>query len=117
EAMAGYVTDMENTLRLADAVKDVQLNEQTERLRASAMKSRTAAEKLRGMVRTVAERLNDRVDHYAKAAAEEYEMTSRWLVIAALVSVLLGLSTGLMVGQFGIAKAIRSLVACIHRLA
>ncbi|MGB8400783.1 methyl-accepting chemotaxis protein, partial [Bradyrhizobium sp.] len=117
DAFAEYVKDMENTLRLADGVKDVQLNDETERLRASAMKSRAAAEKLRKMVRTVAERLNERVDHFAKAAAEEYETASRWLVITAIAGVLLGLLAGFLVGQFGIAMPMRSLVGLLQRLA
>ena len=117
EAFAEYVKDMENTFHLAEGVKDVQLNDQTERLRASAMKSHAAAEKLRKMIRTVAERLNERVDHFAKAAAEEYETASLLLVIAAMAGILLGLFAGFMVGQFGIAMPIRSLVGLLQRLA
>jgi methyl-accepting chemotaxis protein len=117
EAMADYLKGMENTLRLAEGFTDAQFSEQAENLRASAMKSQAAADNLRGMIRNVFEQLNARVDHSAKAATEEYETTSRWLIIAALASVLLGLSAGFMVGQFGVARPMRSLVALLQRLA
>jgi methyl-accepting chemotaxis protein len=47
---------------VASETKDVQLSDQVERLRASAMNSQVLAAKLRSEMRAAAERLNDRVD-------------------------------------------------------
>jgi len=117
EAISVYEKDMAETLQLADAVKDAQLNAQTERLRDAAMKSRAAAEDVRAKVAAVADRLNARVEHFAQAAQEEYEQVSRLLAIVAGIGIVLGLAGGFMVGQFGIAKPMRALVGLLQQMA
>ena len=117
EALSAYEKDMAETLRLADGVKDIQLGEQTERLRDAAMKSRTAAENVRAKVAALADRLNGRVEHFAQAATEEYESVSRLLMIVAGVGIALGLSGGFIVGQYGIAKPMRALVGLLQQMA
>lgn len=117
EAMVTYEKDMENTLRLAGETTDSKLSDQAVRLRDAALKSEAAAEKLRVSVRAIAERLDYRVDQYAEAAAEEYVSVSRMMLIGAILGIVLGVSAGLMVGQFGIAKPMRTLVAVLQRLA
>jgi methyl-accepting chemotaxis protein len=117
EAMAEYRRDMENTLRIADEVKDPHLGAEATKLRDAAMTSRAAAEKLRLTVRGVADRLNERVAHFADAATEEYESTSRLLIIFSIVGVALGLVVGFTIGQYGIARPIRQLKAAMEALA
>ena len=117
EAMAAYTKDIEDMLRLADGAKDVQLSDQPQRLRDSALKGRVTAEKLKANIARVVDRLNDRVDYFAKAATEEYETVSRFMIVAATVGILLGMSAGFMVGQFGISKPMRALVGLLQRLA
>jgi methyl-accepting chemotaxis protein len=117
EAWAAYQKSMEATLRLVDGVKDTQLNEQTERMRDAAMRGRADAEKLQANVRAISNRLTDRVEAFAKAAADEYETTSRLLIIVAAGGIGLGLLLGFLIGQFGIAKPMRALVGLLQRLA
>jgi methyl-accepting chemotaxis protein len=117
EAMAEYKRSMENTLRLADTAKDGQLDADTAKLRDAAMKSRGAAEKLRASIRGVADRLNDRVDTFAAAAVEDYQTTSRLLIVLSVVGTLGGLLMGFMIGQFGIAKPVTQLKAAMEILA
>jgi methyl-accepting chemotaxis protein len=117
EAIAVYEKDMAETLQLADGVKDIQLSDQTEKLRDAAMKSRAAAEDVRAKVAAVADRLNARVENFAQAAAEEYEQVSRLLMIVAGVGIALGLAGGFFVGQFGIAQPMRALVGLLQRMA
>ena len=117
EAMAIYEKDMENTLRIANESADVKLSEQTMRLRESALNSEAAAEKLRANVRALAERLDIRVDEFAAAATEEYESVSRLLMIVAGIGIVLGMSTGFVIGQFGIAKPMRALVGLLQQVA
>ncbi|MDR3468025.1 MAG: methyl-accepting chemotaxis protein [Xanthobacteraceae bacterium] len=117
EAMAAYQNDIEDMLRIADGATDTQLSRQTEALRDSARKSQATAEALKVRIRDVADRLNERVDHFAKTATEEYESVSRLLIITATVGILLGISAGSMVGQYGIAKPTRILVGLLQRLA
>lgn len=117
ESWAAYHRSMQDTLRLADEAKDAKLNEQTERMRDAAMRGRADAEKLQTSIRAVADRLTDRVEAFAKAASNEYEATSRLLMIVAGIGIAFGLSIGFMVGQFGIAKPMRALVGMLQRLA
>ncbi len=117
QAIATYEKDLEETLRLADGTKDVQLSEQTEKLRDAAMKSRAAAEKLQAEVKTLADRLQGRVDHFAQTATEEYQSVSRLMIVIATIGIVLGVAAGFMVGQFGIAKPMRALVGLLQRLA
>ena len=117
EAISAYENDMAETLRLADGVKDIQLSEQTERLRDAAMKSRAAAENVRAKVGAVADRLNARVENFAKAATEEYESVSRLLMIVAGIGIALGITAGFLIGQFGIAQPMRALVGLLQQMA
>ena len=117
EAMADYKRNMENTLRIADEVKDAQLAADAAKLRDSAMKSRASAEKLRATVKGVADRLNERVANLSATATVEYETASRLMIIIAVVGVLFGMSAGFMIGQYGVAKPIRSIVELLRKLA
>jgi methyl-accepting chemotaxis protein len=117
EAMAEYQRDLQNTLSLADAAKNAQLGDTTIQLRDSAMKSRSAAEKLQGTIRAVADRLVERVEHFAKEANDDYETTSRLLMIVAAIGVVFGIVAGYLIGQFGIVKPIVVLKAVMEALA
>jgi len=117
EAWTAYQKSMENTLRLVDGTKDMKLNDVTEQLRDAAMHGRADAETLQASIRAVSDRLSERVELYAKAAAEEYEATSRLLMMVAGIGIVLGLSIGFLIGQFGIAKPMRALVGLLQRLA
>jgi methyl-accepting chemotaxis protein len=117
EAMAAYKLSMENTLRMADGVKDAQLGAETTQLRDAVMKSRAAAEHLRTTVRGLADRLNERVNNLATAATAEYESTSRLLIIFSIVGIITGLAAGFMIGQYGVAKPIRTIVELLRKLA
>jgi methyl-accepting chemotaxis protein len=105
-AMADYQRDLQNTLSLADSAKNVQLGDLTVQLRDATMKSRAASEKLQGTIRSVADRLVERVEFFAKEASEEYESTSRQLMIIAAIGIVFGVVAGYLIGQFGIVKPI-----------
>jgi methyl-accepting chemotaxis protein len=117
DAISVYKKSLEQTLQLADETKDVQLTEQVERLRASAMKSQAIAVKLRAEMRTAAEQLNSRVDQFVKNASNEYQTTSTQLVIVATVGILLGILSGFLIGQFGIVKPVVLLKAVMEAFA
>jgi methyl-accepting chemotaxis protein len=116
-ALSEYEKDLNKTLELADAAKDVQLSEQTERMRSAAMMSRAAADRLQTSVRAISEQLDHDVEQLAKAADEEYETTARQLTMGAAGGIVLGLVAGFMIGQFGIAKPMRALVGLLQALA
>ncbi len=117
ETMSVYEQDMEKTLRLADATRDVQLTEEVERLRVSAMNSQGTAIKLRTQLRAAAQQLNVRVDEFSKQASEQYHATSRLLVIVAAAGIAFGVLAGFLIGQFGIVKPINLLKGAMEALA
>ena len=117
ETMTAYQKSLENTLKLADETKDVQLHEQIERLRVSAMNSQTMAGKLRSDMRTVVTQLDDRVNEFAAQASEEYQKTSRQLMIVAAVGILFGIMAGYLIGQFGIVRPINLLKTVMEAFA
>jgi methyl-accepting chemotaxis protein len=116
-AMADYQRDLQDTLALADGAKNVQLGDMTIQLRDSVMKSRAAADKLQGSVRAVADRLIERVEFFAKDASDEYEATSRQLMIIAALGIVFGVVAGYLIGQFGIVKPIVLLKAVMEAFA
>ena len=115
--LAAYEKDMENTLRLAGEAKDVQLSGEVERLRASAMNSQVAAEKLRAEMGAASEQLDRRVDEFAKEASDGYQTTSRQVIIVAAVGIIFGILAGFLIGQFGIVKPINLLKAIMEAFA
>ena len=116
-AYAEYEKEADETFRVIGTAKDMQISEQTVRMRDAAMKSRGAAEKLQAKVKDVADRLNVRVENLAGDADEQYQQTSRMLMTVAAIGIVIGLSLGFVIGQFGIAKPMRALVAVLQRMA
>jgi methyl-accepting chemotaxis protein len=116
EALAEYRKSLAETIRLAEAAKDLKLDEQSVKLRDSALKSRDLSEKLRGQVRAVSNRLVERTEGFTKAAAEEYATKSWLMIIAATVATLLGLLGGFVVARFGIVNPMVELVQDAERL-
>jgi len=115
-ALAEYRAAVEDTFRMASLAKEAHLDEQTMRLRDAAMKGMAAAEQLQAAVRAVSNRLIERVDSFAKAAADEYASKSWLMIIAAAVGVVLGTAGGFVIARFGIVSPIVELVKDSRRL-
>lgn len=114
---ADYQRQLETTYQAAAAVTNFQMTEQLGRLRDEAMSSAEAANKLRVSLRDISETLQKDVDRESAAAADEYNRTSRLLLIVAGVGILMGLTIGFLIGQYGIATPIRQIVALLQKLA
>ncbi|WP_426610718.1 methyl-accepting chemotaxis protein [Bradyrhizobium sp. McL0616] len=117
EAFTAYKSQMDATLAAVEAEKSSKLSESADKLRDTALKSRTAAENLQGKIRELADRLNSRVEEKSKEAREQYESTSRLLTILAALGVVIGGVVGFVIGQYGIARPIRMIVGVLQELA
>ncbi|MEH2492029.1 methyl-accepting chemotaxis protein [Bradyrhizobium sp. AZCC 2230] len=117
DAFSAYKSQMDATLATVEAEKASKLSESADKLRDAALKSRTAAENLQGKMRELADRLNARVEEKSKEAHEQYESTSRFLVILAGLGVVIGGVLGFIIGQYGIARPIRMIVGVLQELA
>ena len=117
DAFSAYKSQMDATLATVEAEKASKLSESADKLRDVALKSRAAAENLQGKVRELADRLNARVEEKSKEAREQYESTSRFLIILAGLGVVIGGVLGFIIGQYGIARPIRLIVGVLQDLA
>jgi methyl-accepting chemotaxis protein len=112
-----YLKELDDTYVIASGIKDVQINADLAELRRSADESRQAAEALRTELRNMADELDRKVTQVSDGAAAEYTATSRLMIGAATLGILFGLGFGFLIGQYGIAKPIRGLVAILQKLA
>ena len=117
EAFAAYETSMENTFRLAEATQDAKVGEAVERLRDSVRTSGAANAVLQDKLRAVGARLNERIDIFAKDATAENDWASRLMIATASVGIVVGLLLGFLVGQYGVARPIRTIVHLLQKLA
>jgi methyl-accepting chemotaxis protein len=116
-ALSVYEAQMKETLNAVEAAKSAEVTGTAVKLRETVMKSRADAEVLQKSIRAVADRLDQKVEEDSKAADKEYASTSRLLTVIALSGVFFGLVFGFMIGQFGVAKPIRAIVALLQQLA
>lgn len=118
QKLAGlYRTEVEGTFAAAGAVTDFDASIEMQRLRHEAENSQAVAMKLREAMRSLTNRLDERMKRVSSSATDEYLEASNNLMIVAGVGIALGLIFGFMLGQFGIARPIRSAVAVLQRLA
>jgi methyl-accepting chemotaxis protein len=117
EAWAAYEQTLNATMAAATDEASGDVTETAKKLLQVVIKSREAAENLQSRVRAIAERLDQRVQEFKAASAEDYASTSRTLMIISVVSVLSGLLIGFMIGQYGVARPISRIVALLQQLA
>lgn len=112
-----YQREAQLTFKAAEAVTNFQSNEQLDQLRKEAAASSLMAENLRTVLRGFSDMLENETKNASESATLEYEATSRLMVIGAVVGIGLGLLFGFLIGQYGIAKPIRTVVELLQRLA
>ena len=103
---AAYENEIAGTFRAADAIKDFKMSAEMDALRKEAHSSAAVANKVRVRLRTLADGLDKDVGKVSDDATEEYQRVSKLMMIVATVGILAGLTFGLLIGQFGIAKPI-----------
>ena len=114
---AAYENEIAGTFRAADAIKDFKMSAEMDALQKEAHSSAAVANKVRVRLRTLADGLDKDVGKVSDDATEEYQRVSKLMMIVATVGILAGLTFGLLIGQFGIAKPIRTIVELLKKLA
>jgi methyl-accepting chemotaxis protein len=114
---ATYEKELTATFRAAEAVTSFQMTAEMDRLRSEAVSSGELANKVRVKLRALAEGLDQDVADVSSDATSEYQWVSKLMIVAASIGIVLGLTIGFMVGQFGIAKPMRGLVGLLQRMA
>ncbi len=112
-----YRKDLDATFQAADAVKDFKITPEMEKLRQEALTSTRVADQLHDKLRVLAKGFDEDVDKASKGASEEYQRVSELMIIAAAIGIAVGFALAFAVGQFGIAKPMRSLVGLLQRMA
>jgi len=117
EAYTAYKAQLARTLALVQAAKAEKKTLQSEELEAAVMKSWAESDKLQSSIKAVADRLNDRVEEFARAASDEYQSKSFLMICLAAGGIMAGILLAFVIGQFGIAKPLRGLVALLQQMA
>ena len=112
-----YQRELAATFAAADKVTGVQMSAEMDQLRKETLVSAELANKVRGKLHVLANDLDKDVAEVSAAATAEYLRVSKLMIVAAAIGIVLGVLFGFMVGQFGIAKPLRSLVALLQRMA
>jgi methyl-accepting chemotaxis protein len=114
--LKAYRSEAEDTLRKVEAIVS---GKQTSRdaLLESMMSSVERSNELQTAMREVANRLSVRVEGMAKDASDLYDRTSRMMMTVTAIAVIVGLVLGFIVGQYGVAKPMGSLVGLLQRMA
>ena len=116
-AIAAYEQSLKTTMSAVEAASSEKVTASAQALLADVMKSRVVADDLQAKVKKLADRLDERVDEFERQTAEEYSATSKTLIVGAVISIMMGMALGFLVGQFGIARPIRSMVMLLQQLA
>jgi len=114
---ADYQRQQEVTFKAAEAVKNLQMAEELQRLRDAVEVSRLVAEKLRAAIIAMVNDLDKRVARVSTDATAEYNHVTTLMMWVAGVGIALGLLFGILIAQFGIVAPMRSLVGLLQRMA
>ena len=112
-----YAPELAHTFETAASIKDTSMTSERERLRDSIASSEAVAEKLQNAAQLTAEQLYLVVKADSDRANEEYKHVSRLLISVAVIAILVGLGTGIAIGQAGIAKPLNAVVGPINTIA
>jgi methyl-accepting chemotaxis protein len=117
DAFSAYEKSLKATISAVETASSEKITTSAQVLLATVMKSRAIADDLQAKIKKVADRLDERVNEFEKRTSEEYASTSETLIIGAGASILVGMLLGFLVGQYGISRPIRSMVALLQQLA
>jgi methyl-accepting chemotaxis protein len=117
EAWGKYQPEIEDTFKAAEAVKDIGATAEMDRLRSSIESSRAIAGKMQNLARELGTRLDKLVKNESTEATQEYLQTSRQMLIITVIATIAGLTLGFLIGQYGVAKPIRTIVELLQKLA
>ena len=112
-----YTRELDAVYKAADAVKDFKMTQELDQLHDAAMKSDKEAEGVRTNVKSFIDVYEKRIDTVVQEAAAEHARVSMMMMVIAAIGIVLGLALGFMIGQFGIAKPMRSLVVLLQQMA
>jgi len=113
-----YLRELDQTLSTVEAnAGKVSLSEAQEAIKKSALESRAAATELQARVRDYVDFTDAKSKRFADLAETTYASTRTLLIVVALVGLIAGTALGWLVSRYGIVQPIKTLVACMRRLA
>jgi hypothetical protein len=110
-AYAEYRKKFDETLELAKTVMAFATPDLIDEMRNTAIQHSSAAENLRSAARTLSEHLDRRLNQTADGMDATYQEMSMLMMIVAGIGIVAGLAIGVLAGQFGVARPIRSIVS------
>jgi methyl-accepting chemotaxis protein len=116
-SMADFSRDLDSVYRAADGVQSFQMTQEMQRVREAANATDKTVAALRVTLRGMIEAYDQRVTRVNQEAGAEYHRVSTLMIAAAGSSILLSLLLGFVIGQFGVARPMRLIVALLQKLA
>ena len=109
--------DLETIYQAAEAVQDFQMTQEMQRVRDAAGSTDKMVDSLRTSLRNMIDIYDQRVTTVNSDAGAVYVQVSTLMTVVASASVLISLVLGFLIGQYGVAKPMRGLVAVLQKLA
>jgi len=116
-AFSAYERELRDTFEAAARVRNFEMSAEMRVVRESVESNRPLVSNLRATLRTLADALDSHVNKVSQSATAEYQRSSTLMVAIAAIGITVGLSLGFFIGQFGIARPIRAVVATLQSLA
>jgi methyl-accepting chemotaxis protein len=115
--MAAFNKSFDGVYQAAAAVQNFQMTAEMQRVRDAASSADKLADSLRKSMRAMMEAYDQRVISVNTNADAAYSRVSVLMVIIAAASIAFSLLLGFVIGQYGVAKPMRVLVALLQKLA
>jgi methyl-accepting chemotaxis protein len=116
-ALSEYEQTLKATGAAIEAISGQAISDTAQKLLAAITRSRAASENLQAKQKAITDRLNESVGELEKETANSYASTSRMLIGISIVSVIGGILLGFLIGQYGVERPIRAVVATLQHLA
>lgn len=114
--MTEYKAIVDHTAKRASSV-NVTMTAEMEELQAEARASKDKTDKLEAALAELAKAMNNEVDHVTESASAEYQFALRLVLVIAITGIAVSILVGFVIGHFGVAKPIRTIVEILQKLA
>jgi methyl-accepting chemotaxis protein len=114
---AVYEKAVQATLKAAGAVADSKNASEMATLQRKVLISSRVADRMHENLNALVKVFDDDARQSSASAASEYRRVSTLMIAAAAIGIALGLMLAVMIGQFGVVKPMRRLVALLQRMA
>ena len=112
-----YKLRAQATLKSAEALDEISPASEFAKLRQEAVISSRVADNAQASLDKLVNAYNEVVTQASESAAGQYRQVSKLMIIVAAIGIILGFAFAFTIGQFGVVRPMRKLVALLQRMA